>query len=76
MDDVPDIKAAHLYKTEIKVDDIKLLKNNKRCDRKCGTFLQKRLNPYTVMNISDKGDATLKNALGVTLKNKCNIVQL
>ena len=28
------------------------------------------------MNISDKGVATLKNALGVTLKNKYNIVQL
>ena len=28
------------------------------------------------MNISDKGVATFKNALGVTLKNKYNIVQL
>ena len=28
------------------------------------------------MNISDKGVATLKNASGVTLKNKYNIVQL
>ena len=28
------------------------------------------------MNISDKGVATLKNASGMTLKNKYNIVQL
>ena len=28
------------------------------------------------MNICDKGIATLKNASGVTLKNKYNIVQL
>ena len=63
-------------KTEIKVDDIALLKNNKRFDRKCGKFSQKSLSPYTVMNISDKGVATLKNASRVTLKNKYNIVQL
>ena len=63
-------------KTEIKVDDIALLKNNKRFDRKCEKFSQKSLSPYTVMNISDKGVATLKNASRVTLKNKYNIVQL
>ena len=28
------------------------------------------------MNISDKGVVTLKNASGVTLKNKYNIVQI
>ena len=65
-----------MSKTEIKVDGIVLLKNNKRFDRKGGKFSQKLLGPYTVMNISDKGVATLTNASGVTLKNKCNIVQL
>ena len=65
-----------MSKTEIKVDDIGLLKNNKQFDRKGGKFLQKWLGPYTVKNISDKGVATLKNASGVTLKNKYNIVQL
>ena len=39
-------------------------------------FSQKWLGPYTVMNISDKGVVTLKNASGVTLKNKYNIVQI
>ena len=59
-----------MSQTEIKVDDIVLLKINKRFDRKCGKFSKKWLGPYTVMNISDKGVATLKNASGVTLKNK------
>ena len=63
-------------KTEIKVDDIVLLKNNKRFDQKDGKFSQKWLGPYNVMNISDKGVVTLKKAWGVTLKNKYNIVQL
>ena len=65
-----------MSKTEIKVDDIVLLKNNKRFDRKDGKFSQKWLGLYTVMNISDRGVATLKDALGVTLNNKYNIVQL
>ena len=65
-----DYDRRHMSQTEIKVDDIVLLKINKRFDRKCGKFSKKWLGPYTVMNISDKGVATLKNALGVTLKNK------
>ena len=64
-----------MCRTEIKVDDIMLLKNNKRFDWKGGKFSQKWLGPYTVMNISDKGVATLKNASAMTLKNKYNIVQ-
>ena len=40
-----------------------------------GSFHKKWLGPYTVMNISDKGVATLKNASAMTLKNKYNIVQ-
>ena len=63
-----------MSKTEIKVDDIVLLKYNKRFDRKGGKFSQKWFGPYTVINISDKGVATLKNGLGVTLKNRYNIV--
>ena len=62
-----DYDPRHMSKTEIKVNDIVLLKSKKRFDRKCGTFSQKWLGPYTVMNISDKGVATLKNASGVTL---------
>ena len=68
-----DYDSRHMSKTEIKVDDIVLLKN-KRFDWKGGKFSQKWLSPYTVMNVSDKGVATLKNGLGVTLKNKYNIV--
>ena len=69
-----DYDSRHMSKTEIKVDDIVLLKYNKRFDRKGGKFSQKWFGPYTVINISDKGVATLKNGLGVTLKNKYNIV--
>ena len=49
-----DYYRRHMSKTEIKVDDIVLLKNNKRFDRKNEKFSQKWLGPYTVMNISDK----------------------
>ena len=66
----------HMSQTEINVGDIVLLKNNKRFDRKRGKFSQKWLSPYTVMSISDKGVATLKNASVVTLNNKYNIIQL
>ena len=59
-----DYESRHMSKTEIKVDDIVLLKNNKRFDRKGGKFSQKWLGPYTVMNISDKGVATLKKRIG------------
>ena len=52
------------------------MKSNKQFDWKGGNFSKKCLGPYTVVNISDKGVATLKNASGVTLKNKYNIVQL
>ena len=71
-----DYDCRHMSKTEIKVDDIVLLKNNKQFYWKGGKFLQKWLGPYTVMNISGKGVVTLKNASGVTLNNKYNIVQL
>ena len=71
------LKLLRKNKNEIiKVDDIVLLKNNKQFDRKGGKFSQKCLCPYTVMNISGKAVATLKNVSGVTLKNKYNIVQL
>ena len=49
-----------MSKTEIKVGDIVLLKNNKRFDRKGGKFSQKWFRPYTVMNITDKGVRTFK----------------
>ena len=58
------------------MNDIVLLKNRKQFDQKGGKFSQKWLGPYTVMNISGKRVSTLKNALGVTLKNKYNIVQV
>ena len=66
----------HISKTKIKVNDIVLLKNNKRFDRKGGKFSQKWLRPYNVMNISDKGVVTLKSALEGILKNKYKIFQL
>ena len=65
-----------MSQTEINVGDIVLLKNNKWFDRKRGKFSQKWLSPYTVMSISGKGVATLKNASVVTLNNKYNIIQL
>ena len=71
-----DYDRRHTSITKIKVDDIVLLKNSKQFDQKGGKFSQKLLGPYTVMNISGKGVSTLKNALGVTLKNKYNIVQV
>ena len=71
-----DYDSRHLSKTEIKVDDIVLLKNNKPFDWKGVKFPQKWVSPYTVMNISDKEVANLKNVWGVTLKNKYNNVQL
>ena len=58
------------------MDDIVLLQNNKRFDRKGRKFSKKWLGPYAVVNISDKGVVTLKNASRVTFQNKCNIVQL
>ena len=70
-----DYHRRRISKIEITVNCIVLLKNNKRFDRKGGKFFKKWLGPYTVMNISDKGVATLKNASGVTF-NKYNIVQL
>ena len=63
-----DYDQRHFSKMEIKVDDIVLLKNNKRFDRKGGKFSQKWLGPYTVVNISGKRVATLKNASEMTLK--------
>ena len=55
-----DYDRRRMSKKEIKVDDIVLLKTNKRFDRKGGKCSQKCLGPYTVMKISDKGVATLK----------------
>ena len=69
-----DYNSRHMSKTEIKIDDIVLLKNNKRFDRKGGKFSQKWLGSQAVMNISDKGVATLENASRVTFQNKYNIV--
>ena len=37
------------------VDDIASLENNKRFDWKGGKFSQKQLDPYIVMNVSEKG---------------------
>ena len=51
-------------KTEIKVDDIVLWKNNKQFDRKGGKFSQKCLGPYTVVNISGERVVTLKKRIG------------
>ena len=53
----------YMSKTEIKMNEIVLLKNNKRFDRKGRKFSQKWLGPYTVMNISNKGVATLKKRI-------------
>ena len=58
------------------MDDIVLLKNNKRFNRKGGKLSQKWLGPYTVWNISEKGISTLKNPLVLTLKKTFNLVQL
>ena len=44
-----DYDRRHMSQTEIKVDDIVLLKINKRFDRKCGKFSKKWLGPYTLL---------------------------
>ena len=68
--------SRHTSKTEIFVNDLVLLRNNKRKDRKGGKFAQKWIGPYTAMKISEKGAVTLKNSSGVILKTKYNVSQL
>ena len=52
---------------EIRVDDMMLMKNNKRVDGKGGKFSQKWFGPYTVSKISEKGVVALKNTSGLIL---------
>ena len=61
---------------EIRVDDMVLMKNNKRIDRKGRKFSQKWLGPYTVTKISEKGVVTLKNTSGLILNKKYNVANL
>ena len=42
-------------------DDMVLMKNNKRIDRKSGKFSQKWLGPYTVTKISAKTSRDFEN---------------
>ena len=49
-----DYDRRHMSNPEIRVDDMVLMKNNKRTDRKGGKFSQKWLSPYTVTKISEK----------------------
>ena len=53
-----DYDHRHMSKTEIRVDDMVLMKNNKRIDRKGGKFSQKWFGSYTVTKISEKGVMT------------------
>ena len=61
---------------EIVKDQLVLLRNNKRNDRKGGKFTPKWIRPYTVIAISEKGATTLKNAARHVLKTKYNVSQL
>ena len=46
-----DYDRRHMSNPEIRVDDMVLMKNNKRIDRKVGKLSQKWLGPYTVTKI-------------------------
>ena len=62
--------------SEIRVDDMVLMKNNKRIDGKGGKFSQKWLGPYTVTKISQKGVVALKNTSCLILNKKYNVANL
>ena len=57
-------------------DQLVLLRNNKRNDKKGGKFTPTWIGPYTVIAISEKGATTLKNAASHVLKTKYNFSQL
>ena len=67
-----DYDRRHVSNSEIRVDDMMLMKNNKRIDRKGGKFS----GPYTVSKISEKGVVTLKNKSGLILNKKYNVANL
>ena len=46
-----DYDRRHMSNPEIRFDDMVLMKNNKRIDRKVGKLSQKWLGPYTVTKI-------------------------
>ena len=58
---------SYMSNPEIRVDDMMLMKNNKRIDGKGGKFSQKWFGPYTVSKISEKGVVALKNTSGLIL---------
>ena len=62
--------------SEIRVDGMVLMKNNKRIDGKGGKFSQKWLGPYTVTKISQKGVVALKNTSCLILNKKYNVANL
>ena len=54
----------HLSNSEIEVEHLILLRNNKRKDRKGGNFSFAWLGPYIVSGITSKGGTTLKKQDG------------
>ena len=58
---------SYMSNPEIRVDDMMLMKNNKRIDGKGGKFSQKWFGPYTVSKISEKEVVALKNTSGLIL---------
>ena len=71
-----DYDRRHMSNPEISVDDMVLMKNNKRIDRKGGKFSQKWLGSFTVTKIFEKGVVTLKNTSGLILNKKYNVANL
>ena len=71
-----DYDRRHMFNPEIRVDDMVLMKNNNRIYRKGGKFSQKRLGPYTVTKISEKGVVTLKNTSSLILNKKYNVANI
>ena len=71
-----DYDRRHMSNLEIRVDDMVLMKSNKRIGQKGGKFSQKLLHPYTVNKISEKGVVTLKNISSLILNKKYNVANL
>ena len=62
-----DFDQRHLSKTEIKVEDLILLCNNKRKDKKGGKFSSAWLDTYIASEITPKGVTLLKKRNDETL---------
>nr|XP_047127156.1 uncharacterized protein LOC124808083 [Hydra vulgaris] len=63
-------------KNSIAIGTKVLLRNHKRDDRKGGKLVKPWIGPYTVTNISNTNNCSLKNEKNVILKKKYNLTSL